>query len=77
MAWFTTAILRALARKLAKGPSLAFSEIKRSLDAAAFNSLDEQLELERSIQKRLGDTDDFREGVTAFLTKREPKFKSK
>ena len=67
----------ALAHKLAKGPALAFGEIKRSLDAAAFNSLDEQLELERSIQKRLGDTDDYREGVTAFLTKREPKFKGK
>jgi 2-(1,2-epoxy-1,2-dihydrophenyl)acetyl-CoA isomerase len=66
-----------LAQKLAKGPALAFGEIKRSLDAAAFNSLDEQLELERSIQKRLGDTEDFREGVTAFLTKREPKFKGK
>ncbi|MBI1211580.1 MAG: 2-(1,2-epoxy-1,2-dihydrophenyl)acetyl-CoA isomerase [Alphaproteobacteria bacterium] len=66
-----------LAARLAKGPALAFSEIKRALDAAAFNSLDEQLEYERTIQKRLGDSEDFREGVTAFLTKREPKFKSK
>ena len=47
------------------------------LDAAASNTLDEQLELERRTQRRLGDTDDFREGVTAFLTKREPQFKGK
>jgi len=68
---------QALAQRLAKGPALAFSEIKRVLDAASFNSLDEQLELERNVQRRLGDTDDFREGVTAFLSKREPKFKGK
>jgi 2-(1,2-epoxy-1,2-dihydrophenyl)acetyl-CoA isomerase len=68
---------RALASRLAKGPAAAFSEIKRVLDAAASNTLDEQLELERRTQRRLGDTDDFREGVTSFLTKREPQFKSK
>ncbi|MCE9524027.1 MAG: enoyl-CoA hydratase/isomerase family protein [Alphaproteobacteria bacterium] len=67
----------ALATRLASGPSEAFAEIKRVLDAAAGNTLDEQLELERRTQQRLGDTDDFREGVTAFLTKREPQFKSK
>lgn len=68
---------QALAQRLAKGPSNAFREIKRVLDAAAENTLDEQLELERRTQRVLGDTDDFREGVTAFLTKREPQFKGK
>jgi 2-(1,2-epoxy-1,2-dihydrophenyl)acetyl-CoA isomerase len=68
---------RTLAERLAKGPTMAFGEIKRTLDAAAENTLDEQLELERRTQHRLGDTDDFREGVTAFLTKREPQFKGK
>ena len=66
-----------LARRLAKGPALAFAEIKRVLDAATLRSLDEQLELERNVQRRLGDTEDFREGVTAFLSKREPQFKGK
>jgi 2-(1,2-epoxy-1,2-dihydrophenyl)acetyl-CoA isomerase len=68
---------QALAQRLAKGPTNAFREIKRALDAAAENTLDEQLELERRTQHVLGDTDDFREGVTAFLTKREPQFTGK
>ncbi len=68
---------RAIAERLAKGPTLAFGEIKRVLDAASENTLDQQIELERRTQQRLGDTDDFREGVTAFLTKREPQFKGK
>lgn len=68
---------RAIAQRLAKGPTTAFAEIKRALDAAAGNTLDEQLELERRTQHKLGDMSDFREGVTAFLTKREPQFKGK
>lgn len=68
---------QALAQRLAKGPTNAYREIKRVLDAAALNTLDEQLELERRTQLMLGDTEDFREGVTAFLTKREPQFKGK
>jgi 2-(1,2-epoxy-1,2-dihydrophenyl)acetyl-CoA isomerase len=68
---------RALAERLAKGPTKAFGEVKLTLDAAAENTLDQQLELERRTQQRLGDTDDFREGVTAFLTKRDPDFKGK
>jgi 2-(1,2-epoxy-1,2-dihydrophenyl)acetyl-CoA isomerase len=68
---------RAIAERLAKGPTLAFGEIKRVLDAATENTLDQQIELERRTQQKLGDTEDFREGVTAFLTKREPQFKGK
>jgi 2-(1,2-epoxy-1,2-dihydrophenyl)acetyl-CoA isomerase len=68
---------RAIAERLAKGPTLAFGAIKRVLDAATENTLDEQIELERRTQQKLGDTEDFREGVTAFLTKREPQFKGK
>jgi 2-(1,2-epoxy-1,2-dihydrophenyl)acetyl-CoA isomerase len=66
-----------LATRLASGPSLAYRELKRVLDDAAHNSLDEQLENERLTQRLLGDTEDFREGVMAFLTKREPQFKGK
>jgi 2-(1,2-epoxy-1,2-dihydrophenyl)acetyl-CoA isomerase len=68
---------RTLAARLAQGPTNAFAEIKHALDAAQNNTLDAQLELEKETQRRLGDTEDFREGVTAFLTKREPQFKGK
>lgn len=68
---------RAIAARLAKGPPKAFAEIKRTLDIAPDNTLDEQLEIERKIQGVLGDTEDFREGVTAFLTKRDPQFKGR
>ena len=67
----------AIAQRLSKGPSLAYRELKRVLDDAAHNTLHEQLENERLTQRLLGDTEDFREGVVAFLTKREPQFKSK
>jgi 2-(1,2-epoxy-1,2-dihydrophenyl)acetyl-CoA isomerase len=66
---------RALALRLAKGPQRAYRELKRVLDEAPLNTLDEQLENERRTQRLLGDTEDFREGVVAFLTKREPNFK--
>jgi 2-(1,2-epoxy-1,2-dihydrophenyl)acetyl-CoA isomerase len=66
-----------IATRLAKGPPKAFAQIKHALDIAPDNTLDEQLEIERRIQGVLGDTEDFREGVTAFLTKRDPQFKGR
>lgn len=67
----------AIAQRLAKGPQAAHRELKRVLDDAAHNTLYEQLENERLTQRLLGDTEDFREGVVAFLTKRDPQFKGK
>lgn len=64
-----------LAQRLAKGPQLAYRALKRVLDAAPLNTLDEQLEIERLTQRALGDTEDFKEGVMSFLSKRDPKFK--
>ncbi len=60
--------------ELANGPTLAYAAIKHAIDAAATNSLDDQLDLERDLQRELGGSDDYREGVTAFVEKREANF---
>lgn len=67
----------ALARHLASQPTKALGFIKRALDAAAGNTLDTQLDLERDLQREAGRTEDYREGVAAFLEKRAPIFKGR
>jgi 2-(1,2-epoxy-1,2-dihydrophenyl)acetyl-CoA isomerase len=47
---------------------------KRLFDRAANATLDEQLALEAELQNEATKTDDFREGVAAFLEKRPPNF---
>jgi 2-(1,2-epoxy-1,2-dihydrophenyl)acetyl-CoA isomerase len=66
-----------IARRLAAGPRQCFGYIKRALDAAELHTLSDQLDLERDCQRILGDTEDFREGVLAFLKKQKPQFKGK
>lgn len=65
---------RARARALAEGPSTAYRNIKTALRASHDNSLEEQLALEARLQGDCGQTDDFREGVLAFIEKRAPGF---
>ncbi|MGV8996976.1 MAG: enoyl-CoA hydratase-related protein [Parvibaculaceae bacterium] len=64
-----------IAKKLAAGPSNAFSEVRKALDAAPHNSYADQLEYEAATQGVLGDHGNFVEGVKAFLTKTVAKFK--
>ncbi len=66
---------RAYAARLAKGPRAGFAKIKQVLDASLDNTLEQQLDLERITQGELGDDPDFREGVIAFLQKRDPVFR--
>ncbi|MDP1751432.1 MAG: enoyl-CoA hydratase-related protein [Reyranella sp.] len=66
-----------IARKLADGPTLALARIKGALDQAGGNDLSAQLDVERDFQRELGRSDDFKEGVAAFLAKRKPDFKGK
>jgi 2-(1,2-epoxy-1,2-dihydrophenyl)acetyl-CoA isomerase len=68
---------RALAAKFAAGPTRGLGLTKRNIQAAATNSLDAQLDLERDSQREAGHTADYAEGVTAFLEKRAPVFKGK
>ncbi len=63
-----------LARQLASGPTLSYAAIKKAINLAATNTLDEQLDLERDSQRELGRSADFKEGVTAFLAKRPAQF---
>jgi 2-(1,2-epoxy-1,2-dihydrophenyl)acetyl-CoA isomerase len=65
---------RAIAVRLAAGPTRGLGLTKRAIQAAAGNSLDAQLDLERDLQREAGRTADYAEGVTAFLEKRKPEF---
>jgi 2-(1,2-epoxy-1,2-dihydrophenyl)acetyl-CoA isomerase len=64
----------AICAKLARLPARALAETKRVLDAAEGNTLDQQLDLERDVQRDLGRGADYREGVAAFQQKRPARF---
>lgn len=64
-----------LVSKFAAAPTRGLAETKRAIRTAFSRTLDEQLDLERDLQRSLGNTEDYREGVDAFLNKRKPTFK--
>jgi 2-(1,2-epoxy-1,2-dihydrophenyl)acetyl-CoA isomerase len=64
-----------LAERLLAGPPLSYAHSKRALNAWIYSRMDEQLELEASSQQALAGTEDFVEGVAAFLQKRPPEYK--
>jgi len=66
-----------LAHDLASGPTIALSLIRKLYWDSPENSYEEQLNLEFELQRQAGSTEDFREGVTAFMEKRPAKFKGK
>jgi 2-(1,2-epoxy-1,2-dihydrophenyl)acetyl-CoA isomerase len=65
---------RARAASLAKGPTAAYRGVKQAMRQSFDNDLDAQLALEARLQGICGQTQDFREGVAAFLEKRAAKF---
>jgi 2-(1,2-epoxy-1,2-dihydrophenyl)acetyl-CoA isomerase len=64
-----------LAETLAKMPTLGLGLTKKALNLSLFNNLDDQLEVEEKLQTQAGQSYDYREGVNAFLEKRQPEFK--
>ena len=64
-----------LAQQLAKMPTKALGLTKKAVDAGFNQDLGAQLALEEKLQTQAGQTNDFKEGVQAFLEKRSPEFK--
>ena len=67
----------ALAKNLAAGPTESLRLIRQAYWKSIDNSYEEQLDVERVFQKAAGETEDFREGVTAFIEKRPARFKGR
>ena len=64
----------ALADKMAAGPTLSYASSKRALNNMLYPRMQEQLDLEAELQHELARSDDFVEGVSAFVEKREANF---
>jgi len=64
----------AIATKLASLPPLGLAAIKNIIRSTGERTLDQELDLQRDEMRRLGFTEDYREGVAAFLEKRGAKF---
>jgi len=62
---------------LAAGPTRSYAGTKRQLNRWIYTGMDEQLELEAEIQQEQAATEDFREGVVAFLEKRPAEFRGR
>ena len=65
----------AVAAKLAEMPTKGFGLYKKAINQSFDSTLDQQLELEASLQSEAGKSDDYNEGVAAFLEKRKPTYK--
>lgn len=66
-----------MANRLANMPTKALALTKKALNASLTNNLEEQLDLESKLQIEASSTDDYHEGVSAFVEKRKPNFKGK
>ena len=70
-------VVIAFAEKLATMPTRGLGLTKRAVNQSFSNSLSEQLSVEEELQTEAGKTDDFNEGVNAFMEKRKPVFTGK
>jgi 2-(1,2-epoxy-1,2-dihydrophenyl)acetyl-CoA isomerase len=67
-------VVERLVSHLAQAPTSGLAATKRAIHASADNSLEAQLDLERDLMRELGRSDDYREGVSAFVEKRPARF---
>ena len=65
----------ALAASFAQAPTLALAQMKRQFDAHPTQTLNDALDYEAAVQALMTNTEDFREGTTAFKEKRKPEYK--
>jgi 2-(1,2-epoxy-1,2-dihydrophenyl)acetyl-CoA isomerase len=68
---------RSMAVRLSTMPTAAYDLIKQALNETFQHDLPAQLELEAQLQSRAGKSEDFAEGVAAFLAKRPAAFKGR
>lgn len=68
---------QSMAKQLATQPTYGLGLIKKAMYSSASNTLDQQLDLERDLQRLGGRSADYREGVSAFFAKRPPNFSGK
>lgn len=66
-----------LCEKFAQMPTRGYGLTKKGFNAGFSNDLNTQLNLEADLQAEAGSTEDYNEGVQAFLEKRKPEFKGK
>jgi len=67
--------VREVAAALAQGPTFGYAQTKKALWASSTNDFESQLDLERNMMTVCGQSNDYREGVAAFIEKRAPRFK--
>ncbi len=70
-------VTREFAARIASGPSVAIELIKKGVYKGVSGDLEGQLDFETLAQRICFQTEDFKEGITSFLEKRQPKFKGR